>query len=80
MNIQTTYTFMRYFEYSVNSLRYEKSCLISQEKQNKMNLNQLFMVFYLVWTQYANIQKLEVFNNSFSLDRSTMLIDLVYFL
>ena len=35
MNMQTTYTVMRYFEYSFDSLRYEKSCLVSQGKHNK---------------------------------------------
>ena len=67
MNMQTTYTVMRYFEYSFDSLRYKKSCLVSQVKHNKMNLNQIFMIFYLVCAKYANIQKLEVFIIHFDL-------------
>ena len=72
MNMQTTYTVMRYFEYSFDSLRYEKSCLVSQGKHNK---NEFKPDFYDILFGFDTVRKYietREFCNPFLPDRSTI--------
>ena len=67
MNMQTIYTVMGYFEYSFDSLRYEKSCLVSQGKQNKINLNQIFYVILFGFVTVRKYTETRGFYNPFYL-------------